>query len=58
MDPATTLAFNPNRREAVAVVREWARKGGYLPTWDQFHGTHVTKRTFRRWCAMGLCWSH
>lgn len=58
MDPVACLASNPNRREALATMRAWAAKGGYLPTWDMFHGTAVTKRQFRRWCALGLCWSH
>ncbi len=58
MDCVAALAYNPNRKEALSAVREWAKKSGYLPTWDQFHGTPVTKRQFRRWCKMGLCLSH
>lgn len=59
MDPVACLANNPNRKEAIATMREWARKGGYLPTWDAFYTyPSVTKKTFRRWCKLGLCLSH
>lgn len=56
MDPVACLATNPNRKEALNAMREWVKKGGYVPTWDEFHNyPSVTKSQFRRWCKMGLC---